>query len=143
MKIFFKSPNTSVPIYLLLILVVSSFVPVIHVLLMTINGGVLSLIFQDVGQDSTLTFFATNVIAGVVLLWLFLYEKKYTWKVFWAVFYTCFMFPGLTYVIMDKINIDEQFYFIPILLSSVLSSGLLLAAGIFMNHFNAKQEADI
>jgi hypothetical protein len=97
---------------------------------MTINGGLLSLFLPSIEQQEVMILFAINVITGAVFLYLFLFNRSERWKTFWAFVYTCFMFPGFAYLLTENLHYDEQLYFIPLLLSSVLSSMVLFVAGL-------------
>lgn len=127
-----KLPILRIPLFIFVILCGSSFVPIIHVIIMTLNGGFLSLFFGSSIEPSNTVLNYTNIGFGTVALFLFLYAQKIIWKSIWAVIYIFFVFPLFTYLLFGEDGFITDYYFLPILLSSFLSVIILFVLSLLL-----------
>ena len=110
------------------ILVVSSFIPVIQILILTANGAFLSLFTSS----DTKTVLLVNGIASLLMLVLFYFTKTTIAKVFSILGFLFFFLPLFFYSTGDLFTDEtgslrlEKFYFLQFLIAGVVA-GILLA----------------
>ncbi len=110
------------------ILVVSSFVPVIQILILTADGAFLSLF----ASSDTKTIFLINGIASLLMLVLFYFAKSTIAKSFSILGFLFFFLPLLFYSTGNLFTDEtgslrlENFYFLQFLIVGIVA-GILLA----------------
>lgn len=104
-----------------IILVLSSFIPVLQILLLTANGAFLSL-FTNADNKIILI---VNAVASLLMFILFYFSKTTIAKVFCVLGILLFFIPFLFYTTENVINTDK-YYFLQILIIGVVTSILLI-----------------
>ena len=104
-----------------IVLVLSSFMPVIQVVILTLNGLFISL-FTSVNNQLILSI---NGIGSMIMFLLFYYSKSITNKVLSLFGILFFFIPFLSYV-TEKIITTEKFYFLQFIVIGIILSILLV-----------------
>lgn len=97
------------------ILVVSSFIPILPILLLQLNGAVLFLF----GSSKALV--PVNVIAALIGLVMFHFAKKLAYRICAVVIVICFLFPLVIFKSEGWSNNESLPYFLPFLIASILA----------------------
>jgi hypothetical protein len=105
----------------LVILVLSSFVPVLQVLILTTNGAFLSLFTSS----DTGIILLVNGIASLLMVLLFYFSKSIIAKLFSVLGILLFFIPLLFYATEDVISTDK-YYFLQFLIIGIVAGLLLL-----------------
>ena len=71
-------------------LVITAFVPIIQIILMTLNGGFLSL-FTD--GNETKTIYIVNLLGSILSLVLYYYSNKTAFKILNSIAFLFFFYP--------------------------------------------------
>lgn len=100
----------ALPFIITLILIVSSFIPIVQVLVLTLNGGILYAISQPLGVDSTEIIYSVNIVLSIVFILLFYLSDKLIGRLFSALATIIFLLPLLFYATENLIS--EEIYFL-------------------------------
>ncbi|NDK56028.1 hypothetical protein [Pontibacter fetidus] len=92
-----KNENLAIPLILTAFLLVSSFVPIIQILLIYLNSALVYPITIIAGTDIMAVHYVTDGLLAIVTLFSFYYSKKTIWKIFSSIGFTLFMLPMLVY----------------------------------------------
>ena len=122
----------TIPLILTAIFVASSFIPVIQIVILTLDGGLIPLINKIVAADNTGSIWAANIIANLLpsILFLFLFFKaiKLSVKILTASFSMIFM-TAFIFFLTDGIDSDP--YFLNFILIALISGSILTFIAIF------------
>jgi len=91
----------------LLILVLSAFIPVLQILVLTVNGAFISLFTSSVHTITLLV----NGFASISMLLLFYLSKTFAAKVISVIGVILFFIPLLFYATENIIGADEYYFF--------------------------------
>lgn len=105
-----------------IVLVLSSFVPVIQVLLLTLNGTFLSLFTNS---DSKVILLV-NGIGSILMFVLFFFSSSLLSKILSLLGVLMFFIPFLFYA-TEKLISTEKYYFIQFLIIGIITSLFLIA----------------
>lgn len=109
------------------VLLVSSFIPILQILIMQVNGAVLyvfNVFFTDVGFMQ----YGVNGIIAATVLFIYFGSRKLAWKIGSAIFATIFILPLITYSLENVID-EESFYFLSFMIAGVGTGFVLLVVG--------------
>lgn len=102
------------------VLVLTSFIPVLQVMIMYLNGAILSLF----NSENDKVHFIVNSVFTILLLTLFYFSKNILAKVFLALGVILFFLPLLLYATANTIN-TERYYFLQFLIMGFIVGGVL------------------
>ncbi len=103
------------------VLILTSFIPVIHVMIMYLNGAILSLF----NSENDKVHFIVDSVFTTLLLTLFYHSKSILAKIFSALGVILFFLPLLLYATANTIN-TERYYFLQFLITGFIVGGVLL-----------------
>ena len=112
----------------LTILVLSSFIPVLPILILTANGAILSLFTS---HDTNIILFV-NGVATLLMLLLFYLSNSLIAKVLSTTGVVLFFIPFLFYATENIISTDK-YYFLQFLIVGIITGLTLLTIGIIKN----------
>jgi hypothetical protein len=104
-----------------IVLVLSSFIPVIQVLILTLNGALVSLFTSS---DNSVILLV-NVIGSLTMFLLFYLSSSFITKFLSLLGILIFFIPFLFYA-TEKLISTEQYYFIQFLIIGFITSVLLI-----------------
>ncbi len=110
-----------------IILLLSSFIPVVQVLLLTANGAFLS-VFTSSNNGIILL---VNGAASIIMFLVFYFSKSFVAKFFSLIGILFFLLPFLFYA-TEKIINTENYYFAQFLTIGIITSILLIAVEYFI-----------
>ena len=130
------------PIILTLIFIVSSFIPILQIIILTLDGGLISLASKAIGQDISENLFKENIIFNLIptLILLFLFYKSTTHilnitsSALAMIFMTAF-FMFLT----DGVKYDSDPYFLNFILVAFVC-GIILTLITFLKYLSINQK---
>lgn len=122
-----KNENVTIPLIVSGALVITSFVPVLQILLMYLNGVIIYVIMMLIGEGESIQYLANSLLSLVSLV-LFYKAQKTWWKVCSAVLAVSFFLPLFTYYLGGKVS--EDYYFLPMMLAGLASGITLLIIGL-------------
>ncbi|MBW0176591.1 hypothetical protein [Sediminibacterium sp.] len=118
--------KNKVSLLLTLLLVVTSFFPVIQVMIMSLNGALIEF-FRNIlsynGSDSLLYFI--NTLLGLVTCVLFVLSKTVIQKVLSGLGVILFFLPLIIYLLEGRVDSDS-FYFLQFLIGGIVIGGVLI-----------------
>lgn len=117
--------HCKISLIIFVLLVFTAFVPVIQVVLMTINGGFLSLFIKG---NSNTPIYISNSIGALLFLSFYFYSDLSIFKVLNASAFLFFFFPLVSYATDGIIPKDP--YFLSLCLIGALSGTILLLVDI-------------
>lgn len=123
-----KKSNISIPILITLFLVLSSFIPIIQVMILTLNGGLASITEKLFSINSIKTAVVFNAVVSVICLLWYYKQGKLGLEILSAIISVFFLFPYFTFQIGDYIK-SEDYYFLTLMLSGFLTGLVLLIIG--------------
>jgi hypothetical protein len=115
------------------VLVLSSFIPVLQVLILTLNGAFVSLFTND-GSKIILI---VNSISSVIMFVLFYLSSSITAKLLSLLGVLLFFIPFLFYITENQIS-TEKYYFIQFLIIGIIT-GLILIGLEYLRSKKATQ----
>lgn len=123
----FKTQLT-IPLVLTIIFVVSSFVPIIQFLILTFDGGLISLVNKVVGKDDTANILTANIIVNLLptaLLFIVYFKTtKRGARIITATLSMIFM-TAFIFFLTDGIDKDNDPYFLNFLIIALISGSIL------------------
>lgn len=114
------------------ILVVSSFMPVMQIILLQCNSFIAQPIGRLFGKNENIGIYWVNVILSLIMLVLFYFAKSATAKIFLIFGFLLFFIPLFFYSTGDLFTDEtgslrlEKFYFLQFLIAGI-GAGILLA----------------
>ena len=125
--------HLTIPFILTAIFVVSAFVPIVQILILTFDGGLLSLINKAVGADNTGSILTPNIIANLLptllLLFVFFKATKQSVKIITATLSMIFM-TAFIFFLTDGIGKDSDPYFLDFIIIALISGSILTLVAI-------------
>ena len=116
----------TIPLIMTTIFVVSSFVPLVQILILTFDGGLVSLINKVVGTDNTGNILTANIIANllptILLLFLFFKATKQSVKIITSILVMVFMTAFIFFLTDGK---DSDPYFLSFIIVALISGSVL------------------
>ncbi|MFT5973240.1 MAG: hypothetical protein ACI9A8_002010 [Cryomorphaceae bacterium] len=123
------SVNTKIPLIALLILVVTSFAPIIHVSMMQIQGNLIHYISQITGLAPIKISIISNPLLGLITLAAFLSSSQLVLKILWTMLTAFFLMSAIIFLTVDLIDYGQYPYFVPFMGISLLGTLPLIIAG--------------
>lgn len=122
-----------IPLVIIGVLVVSSFLPLIQIMLMTLNGAIMYPLYAMAETDEIASryIFIADSLMSLIGLTLFYISVKMSWRIFSAVFTVIFLLP-LMVLIFGFIETDV--YFLQYLVAGFSVGLVLLVVAILRNH---------
>lgn len=124
-----KNEDIKIPIVMLGVLVFSSFVPLLQIMTMYLNGSILYIIGKLTGRDGQEIQYATNALFSLIALVLFYKSRKTIWKVFSAISALVFLLPLFVYTFENQVS-EDPYYFLPMMLAGLAAGIILVFAGL-------------
>lgn len=124
-----KNEDIKIPIVMLGVLVFSSFVPLLQIMTMYLNGSILYIIGKLTGRDGQEIQYATNALFSLIALVLFYKSRKTIWKVFSAISALVFLLPLFVYTFENQVS-EDPYYFLPMMLAGLAAGIILVLAGL-------------
>lgn len=104
-----------------LVLVLSSFIPIVQILLLTLNGAIVSLFTHS----NSKVILLVNGICSLMMILLFYFSSKIVAKLLSLFGMLLFFIPFLFYATEGLIN-TEKFYFLQFLIIGIITSLILI-----------------
>lgn len=121
--------DTKIPLITLLILTVSSFVPVGQ-LIMLQGQGLFLYPFEKLFATTEMNVLNNvNLIAGILTVTAFYFAKRKGLKILWTVLTVFFFMAYLTFL-TESTNYEEYPYFLPIMVIGILVTLPLIIVGL-------------
>ena len=126
----------TIPVIVTLTFIVSCFIPVFQVLIMTLDGGLLSISNKLLFNDNSTTIDTTNWIINfsisVLFLFLFAYSKARLIQTFFSILSIIFLFCFISFMTGDKYG-NTNPYFLYFMVAGMVS-GLILCIAATIKH---------
>ncbi|MEZ4774761.1 MAG: hypothetical protein R3D00_16370 [Bacteroidia bacterium] len=102
--------NLEIPLIIMGVLVLTSFVPIIQIMIMTLNGGVMYLFSMLFGSKELVSNFLLAIEGFISLIGLILYYKsiKISWRILSVIFTVLFLLPLMAYI-FEFLETDTYF----------------------------------
>ncbi|MCH7403859.1 hypothetical protein ACFOUP_10310 [Belliella kenyensis] len=129
--------NLEIPLIIMGVLVLTSFLPLIQILIMTLNGAIIYPIYTIVDNDDIVSRYIliTDSLMSLLGLIFFYVSFKKSWRIFSAIFTVLFLLP-LMVLIFGFIETDV--YFLQNLIAG-LAVGLILLFVALLKKFPASK----
>lgn len=121
----FQWKKYSTSIVATIVFLLSSFIPVFQIILLTLNGGLIAYF----SQKNILYFYIINLLASILFLYLYHYSTKRRNQILSAIGFYCFFFPLMTFSIEKHIPQDP--FFLGILTIGALAGVALMVVDRF------------
>lgn len=121
--------SLEIPLIIMGVLVVTSFIPIIQILILTLNGGIMYLFSLLLGSKELVGNLLLGVEGFISLFGLILFYKsiKILWRIFSAVFTVLFLLPLMVYIFGF---IETDMYFVQNLVAGFAVGLILLAVAL-------------
>jgi hypothetical protein len=133
-----------IPIILTTIFIVSSFVPIIQILIWTFDGVLVKLINDIVGADNTGNILTANIIANLlptmILLFLFFKANSQRTKIITATL-SMILMTAFIFFLTDGIFKDNDPYFLNLLINALISGTILTLIALLKFKQNKQGQA--
>lgn len=106
------------------VLIISSFVPVLQILILLLNGAIVSLFIPLLKLNDDIAMFWMNALASLVFLAIFYKTQRMGQKILFSLAFILFFLPFLFYS-TEHIFRDSEYYFLQFLLTGVVAGGIL------------------
>ena len=107
------------------ILSLTSFVPFIQMLLVTVNGGILTLLLN--GDKNVILINLLNAVISIIVLFVCIFNSK---KLIFSIIYLFFSFPLFTYLVHFYTSLEN--YVLMIFICGLLSCLPLMLINFFV-----------
>lgn len=124
-----KNENIKIPMVMLGVLVISSFIPLLQIMTMYLNGAILYIIGKLIGSDGHAIRYVANAMFSLIALGFFYKSRKTIWKVFSAIFVLIFSLPLFAYVFENEVS-EDPYYFLPMMLAGLAAGIILVFVGL-------------
>lgn len=114
-----RNLNTQIPLVLLVVLLLSAFVPVIPLTIIYFNSMFNALLEIVFGNNSVAFYNGLNIVGTIASLIGYCWAKHNAWKITFTCLYVLFSIPLITLNTADWIY-DEVSYFLPFLIQGVI-----------------------
>lgn len=119
------------------ILIITSFLPIIQVVIMFLDGGLLSLF----NSKKSNFLYLINGISSVFFIILFVIAKNKSFQVFTAIGFIFFFYPLVTYVDENRVPNENEPYFLSALIWGTFSGVLLIVTSYLKILFKTKSNS--
>lgn len=121
--------SLEIPLIIMGVLVVTSFIPIIQILILTLNGGIMYLFSLLLGSKELVGNLLLGVEGFISLFGLILFYKsiKILWRIFSAVFTVLFLLPLMVYIFGF---IETDMYFVQNLVAGFAVGLILLVVAL-------------
>src|SRR5690606_9599243 len=122
--------SLEIPLIIMGVLVLTSFLPLIQILIMTLNGAIMYPLYSIADNDEIASryIFIVDTLMSIVGLVIFYKSNKLSWRVFSAIFTVLFLLP-LMVLIFGFIETDV--YFLQNLIAGFTVGVILLVVALF------------
>lgn len=122
--------KTKVSLVVLGLLVLTSFIPVLQVLIMYLNGAILAVIGSLFGKEGHNIVFVVNGVMTLLFLILFYLSNNIAAKILTAIGVIIFFLPLLSYATENIIS-NEKYYFLQFLVIGAIVGTVLLLIEVY------------
>jgi hypothetical protein len=129
-----KSENTRLPLIALLILILSSFIPIIPIIILHLNGLFLSAIEMPFGGFNEKLLNNINIIGAIICLMGYLFARKLPFKILWILLTIFFLSSFISFATQNW-NYESYPYFLPLIIQAIVEIAPLYLIG----HFKEKK----
>ena len=121
--------SLEIPLIIMAVLVLTSFLPLIHILIMTLNGGIMYLFSVLYGSKELVSKFLLAIEGFISLIGLILFYKsiKMSWRIFSVIFTVLFLLPLMVYIFEF---IETDLYFLQNLVAGFAVGLILLVVAL-------------
>ncbi len=121
--------SLEIPLIIMGVLVITSFLPLIQILVMTLNGAIMYPLYSMADSDEIISkyIFIADALMSLIGLVIFYVSNKMSWRVFSAIFTVLFLLP-LMVLIFGFIETDV--YFLQNLIAGFAVGLILLAVAL-------------
>jgi hypothetical protein len=121
--------SLEVPLIIMGVLVLTSFLPLIQILIMTLNGAVVSPLFAIANNDKTAIqyMYIFDSLMSLIGLILFYKSIKTSWRIFSVIFTVLFLLPLMVYIFGF---IETDMYFVQNLVAGFAVGLILLVVAL-------------
>jgi hypothetical protein len=121
--------SLEIPLIIMGVLVLTSFVPIIQILIMTLNGGIMYLFSLLLGGKELVGNFLLVIEGFISLIGLILFYKsiKISWRIFSVIFTLLFLLPLMVYIFGF---IETDMYFVQNLVAGFVVGLILLVVAL-------------
>ncbi|SFB54473.1 hypothetical protein [Algoriphagus aquimarinus] len=124
-----KTEDTKIPLITLVILMVTSFVPVIQLTMLMGQGAFLYPFNKLLVTPEFKSLNYINLFSGTLTVIAFYISRRRGYKIIWTVL-TVFFFMGFLTFVTESTRYEDYPYFIPIMVIGVLVTLPLIIVGI-------------
>lgn len=125
-----KKSNLFIPTIITLFLIVSSFIPVIQIILLTFNGGIVYVFGNITSTQNKEMAIILNIIISILCLIWFYKGKRKRLVIIQLILSSFFLFP-IFYLLLENLTIRDNYYFLPMMIAGLLTGLVLLIVGYF------------
>ncbi|MBY5952863.1 hypothetical protein KUV23_17915 [Algoriphagus marincola] len=121
--------SLEIPLIIMGVLVVTSFIPIIQILILTLNGGIMYLFSLLLGGKELVGNFLLAIEGFISLVGLILFYKsiKISWRIFSVIFTLLFLLPLMVYIFGF---IETDIYFVQNLVAGFAVGLILLVVAL-------------
>lgn len=121
--------SLEIPLIIMGVLVLTSLLPVIQILIMTLNGGIMALFSMLLGSKELVSNYLLAIEGFISLLGLILFYAsiKISWRIFSAIFTVLFLLPLMVYIFEF---IETNMYFLQNLVAGFAVGLILLVVAL-------------
>jgi hypothetical protein len=109
------------------VLLISAFMPVLNILIMLLNGAVLSIF----GDNNSIPIWG-NLALSILTLFLFFRSDKNSYSILYGILSVLFLFPFFSYLFENSFSEDAP-YFLQSLVGGILTGFILLFVSYLKN----------
>lgn len=123
------SKETKIPLIALLIMIVSSFVPVGQIF-MLLGQAIFLYPFENIfGMTEIKVLYNVNLVAGILTVVAFYFSKRKRFKILWSVFLVFFFMGDFAFLTEDQ-KYNGFPHFMPMMVMGCLATLPLVIAGL-------------
>lgn len=121
--------SLEIPLIIMGVLVLTSFIPIIQILILTLNGGIMYLFSLLLGGKELVGNFLLAIEGFISLVGLILFYKsiKISWRIFSVIFTLLFLLPLMIYIFGF---IETDIYFVQNLVAGFAVGLILLVVAL-------------
>lgn len=121
--------SLEIPLIIMGVLVATSFIPIIQILILTLNGGIMYLFSLLLGGKELVGNFLLVIEGFISLVGLILFYKsiKISWRIFSVIFTLLFLLPLMVYIFGF---IETEIYFVQNLVAGFAVGLILLVVAL-------------
>ena len=123
-----KNKHLKLALLITAFLVVSSLVPVLQILILNFNGGVIYL-FESLFGNDTFMNYKLNVILFLLFIVVYILSKDIFFRILSILGFILFFLPFLFYLTVDYFT-DEDIYFLQFMIIGLITGGMLMIFSI-------------